>query len=63
MDYATAIDQALKQFYAQGNNDVHAWLLQVQASREAWTFAWELLDPSKVYRLFAFHAPVVLCQI
>lgn len=54
MDYATVIDQAVKQFYAEGNNDVHAWLLRVQASPEAWTFVWELLDPSKVYGIFFF---------
>lgn len=54
MDYATVIDQAVKQFYAEGNNDVHAWLLRVQASPEAWTFVWELLDPSKVYEIFFF---------
>lgn len=54
MDYATVIDQAVKQFYAEGNNDVHSWLLRVQASPEAWTFVWELLDPSKVHKYTAF---------
>ncbi|XP_076684634.1 importin-13-like protein cdm [Andrena cerasifolii] len=63
MDYATAIDQALKQFYAQGNNDVHAWLLQVQASREAWTFAWELLDPSKSQEVQFFAATTLHTKI
>ena len=48
MEYATVIDQAVKQFYAEGNNDVHSWLLRVQSSPEAWTFVWELLGPSKV---------------
>lgn len=48
MDYATIVDQAIKQFYAAGNNEAHTWLLQVQASPEAWTFVWQLLDPSKV---------------
>ncbi|XP_034190209.1 importin-13-like protein cdm isoform X1 [Osmia lignaria lignaria] len=47
MDYATVIDQAVKQFYAEGNNEVHSWLLRVQTSPEAWTFVWELLDSSK----------------
>lgn len=54
MDYATVIDQAVKQFYAEGNNEVHSWLLWVQTSPEAWTFVWELLDSSKVCRLLYF---------
>lgn len=54
MDYATVVDQAVKQFYAQGNNEVHTWLLQIQASPEAWTFVWELLDPSKVRKLSVY---------
>lgn len=48
MDYTTVVEQAVRQFYAEGNNEVHSWLLRVQASPEAWTFVWELLDPSKV---------------
>lgn len=48
MDYANVIDQAVKQFYAEGNNDVHSWLLKVQTSPEAWTFVWDLLHSSKV---------------
>lgn len=63
MDYATVIDQAVKQFYAEGNNDVHAWLLRVQASPEAWTFVWELLDPSKVYEIFFFLNINILLKI
>lgn len=52
MDYTAVVDQAVKQFYADGNNEVHTWLLRVQASPEAWTFVWELLDPSKVRSYF-----------
>lgn len=48
MDYATIVDEAVKQFYSTGNNEAHSWLLQVQASPEAWHFVWQLLDPSKV---------------
>lgn len=48
MDYATIIDDAVRQFYSAGNNEAHSWLLQVQASPEAWQFVWQLLDPSKV---------------
>ncbi|XP_076757498.1 importin-13-like protein cdm [Xylocopa sonorina] len=59
MDYATVIDQAVKQFYAEGNNEVHSWLLRVQASPEAWTFVWELLDPSKS-REAQFYAATTL---
>lgn len=48
MDHATAVENAVKRFYASGDNDSHAWLLQAQASPEAWTFVWHLLDSSKV---------------
>lgn len=48
MDYATVVEQAVKEFYSAGNNEAHSWLLQAQASPEAWKFVWELLDPSKV---------------
>lgn len=48
MDYATVVDDAIKQFYSMGNDEAHSWLLQVQASPEAWHFVWQLLDPSKV---------------
>lgn len=48
MDYATVIDDAVRQFYSVGNNEAHSWLLQVQASPEAWQFVWQLLDSSKV---------------
>lgn len=53
MDYTAVVDQAVKQFYADGNNEIHTWLLRVQGSPEAWTFVWELLDPSKVYCSFS----------
>jgi len=48
MDYVTAVEAAVKQFYSVGNNEAHSWLLQMQASAEAWQFIWQLLEPSKV---------------
>jgi len=48
MDYVTAVEAAVKQFYSVGNNEAHSWLLQMQASAEAWQFVWQLLDPYKV---------------
>ncbi|XP_071874439.1 importin-13-like protein cdm [Bombus fervidus] len=59
MDYASVIDQAVKQFYAEGNNDVHSWLLKVQTSPEAWTFVWDLLHSSKS-REAQFYAATTL---
>lgn len=48
MDHAATVEEAVKRFYAAGTSEAHTWLLQVQASSEAWTFTWELLQPSKV---------------
>lgn len=59
MDYATIIDQAVRQFYAEANNEVHQWLLKVQTSPEAWTFVWDLLDSSKS-REVQFYAATTL---
>lgn len=63
MDYATIVDQAVKQFYAEGNNEAHFWLLQVQASPEAWTFVWQLLDPSKSWEVQFFAATTLYAKI
>lgn len=54
MDYATLVEQAVGQFYSAGNNEAHSWLLQVQASPEAWNFSWQLLDPSKVITVVSY---------
>nr|XP_003702479.1 PREDICTED: importin-13 [Megachile rotundata]XP_012138788.1 PREDICTED: importin-13 [Megachile rotundata] len=63
MDYATVIDQAVKQFYAEGNNEVHSWLLRVQTSPEAWTFVWQLLDPSKSMEVQFYGANTLHAKI
>ncbi|XP_043263267.1 importin-13-like isoform X2 [Colletes gigas] len=63
MDYTTVVEQAVRQFYAEGNNEVHSWLLRVQASPEAWTFVWELLDPSKSWELQFFAATTLHIKI
>lgn len=49
MDNATAIEKAIERFYLSGDNEAHTWLLQIQASKEAWNFIWDLLDSSKVH--------------
>lgn len=63
MDYANVVDEAIKQFYAGGNNETHNWLLQVQASPEAWRFAWQLLDPSKSWEVQFFAASTLHAKI
>ncbi|KAG7212278.1 hypothetical protein KM043_012606 [Ampulex compressa] len=63
MDYANVVDQAVKQFYAEGNNEAHSWLLQVQASSEAWTFVWQLLDSSKTWEVQFFAATTLHAKI
>ncbi|XP_078043776.1 importin-13-like protein cdm [Augochlora pura] len=63
MDYTAVVDQAVKQFYADGNNEVHLWLLQVQTSPEAWTFVWELLAPSKSWEVQFFAATTLHAKI
>ncbi|KAL6430820.1 hypothetical protein ACFW04_006973 [Cataglyphis niger] len=63
MDYATIVDDAVKQFYSAGNNEAHSWLLQVQASPEAWHFVWQLLDPSKSFEVQFFAATTLHAKI
>lgn len=63
MDYATIVDEAVKQFYSAGNNEAHSWLLQVQASPEAWHFVWQLLDPSKSFEVQFFAATTLHAKI
>ncbi|XP_014226854.1 importin-13 [Trichogramma pretiosum] len=41
------IEDALKTFYASGNNEAHSWLVRLQESQEAWSLVWKLLDSSK----------------
>ncbi|XP_020295075.1 importin-13 isoform X2 [Pseudomyrmex gracilis] len=63
MDYATVIDDAIKQFYSAGNNEAHSWLLQVQTSPEAWHFVWQLLEPSKGFEVQFFAATTLHTKI
>lgn len=48
MDHATTVEEVVRRFYSGGGNDSHYLLLQYQASREAWSFVWPLLESSKV---------------
>ena len=48
MDYAVIVENAVNRFFAAGESEAHSWLLQVQASPEAWSFVWQLLVPTKV---------------
>ncbi|XP_011501749.1 PREDICTED: importin-13 [Ceratosolen solmsi marchali] len=63
MDHATTVEDAVKRFYASGDNDAHSWLLQVQASPEAWTFVWQLLDSSKSGEVQFFAATTLYTKI
>ena len=44
------VEDAVNQFYSSptGKTEVHSWLTQAQHSAHAWTFAFHLLDPTKV---------------
>ena len=54
MDYAVIVENAVNRFFAAGENEAHLWLLQVQASPEAWSFVWHLLTPTKVSLIWTF---------
>ena len=51
---AKEVEDAVNEFYKNptGKNDVHNWLTQAQHSTYAWTFAFQLLDPTKVIICF-----------
>lgn len=49
---ATAVENAVNQFYKWGDKAAHTWLMKVQTSPEAWNFVWELLNPEKVNLVF-----------
>ena len=42
--------QAVLQFYqsASGQADINRWLTNAQISPNAWSFAWQLIQPQKV---------------
>ncbi|XP_015607837.1 importin-13 isoform X2 [Cephus cinctus] len=63
MDYAATVEDAVKKFYSTGSHEAHSWLLQVQASREAWTFVWELLESSKSCEAQFFGATTLHSKI
>ncbi|XP_058808570.1 importin-13 [Phymastichus coffea] len=63
MDNATAVENAVKRFYASGDNEAHTWLLQVQNSPEAWSFLWQLLDSSKSAEIQFFAANTLHLKI
>ena len=47
---AREVEDAVNEFYKNptGKNDIHNWLTQAQHSTYAWTFAFQLLDRTKV---------------
>ncbi|XP_063988232.1 importin-13 [Diachasmimorpha longicaudata] len=63
MDYSTAVEDAVRRFYLAGANDAHLWLLQFQASREAWTHVWPLLEPSRSSEVQFFAATTLHAKI
>ncbi|XP_015108819.1 importin-13 [Diachasma alloeum] len=63
MDYSTAVEDAVRRFYSAGANDAHLWLLQFQASHEAWTHVWPLLEPSRPWEVQFFAATTLHAKI
>ncbi|XP_011307271.1 importin-13 [Fopius arisanus] len=63
MDYSAAVEDAVRRFYSTGANDAHLWLLQFQASHEAWTHIWPLLEPSRSCEVQFFAATTLHAKI
>ncbi|XP_048504738.1 importin-13 isoform X2 [Athalia rosae] len=63
MDHAGTVEEAVKRFYAAGTSEAHSWLLQAQASPEAWTFVWSLLDPTKSWEVQFFGATTLYSKV
>ncbi|XP_034935701.1 importin-13 [Chelonus insularis] len=63
MDITKTVEEAVKQFYLEGAKDLHEMLLRFQASPEAWSFVWPLLDPSKAWEVQFFAASTLHVKI
>lgn len=63
MDYSSTVEDAVRRFYSAGAHDAHMWLLQFQASREAWTHIWPLLEPSRSWEVQFFAATTLHAKI
>lgn len=47
-----ALEEAVILFYSSGSQNqqqAHEWLQAAQISTQAWSFAWELMQPNKVF--------------
>lgn len=52
-----ALEEAVILFYSSGSQNqqqAHEWLQAAQVSTQAWSFAWELMQPNKVFIHFIF---------
>lgn len=48
------LEEAVILFYSSGSQNqqqAHEWLQAAQISTQAWSFAWELMQPNKVFIL------------
>ena len=64
-NYSTAnVEAAVIQFYCAGNSpETHQWLTGAQMSSAAWSFAFELIDPSKKPEVQFFGASTVALKV
>ncbi|XP_076463019.1 importin-13-like [Babylonia areolata] len=66
MDFTAAnVERAVLQFYFQGflNQEVHQWLSAAQYSPAAWSFSWELIQPTKSVEVQFFGASCLHVRI
>ena len=64
-NYSTAnVEAAVIQFYSAGNSpETHQWLTSAQMSSSAWSFSFELIDPSKKPEVQFFGASTVALKV
>ncbi|KAL8610594.1 hypothetical protein ACOMHN_006313 [Nucella lapillus] len=66
MEFTAAnVERAVLQFYCQGflNQEVHQWLSAAQYSPAAWSFSWELIQPTKSVEVQFFGASCLHVRI
>ncbi|XP_015523751.1 importin-13 isoform X1 [Neodiprion pinetum] len=63
MDRALTVEEAVMRFYATGTSETHSWLLQIQASFEAWSFVWDLIEPTKSWEVQCFGATTLYSKL
>ncbi|KAK7495094.1 hypothetical protein BaRGS_00013734 [Batillaria attramentaria] len=66
MEFTAAnVEEAVRQFYCQGfvQQEVHHWLTTAQYSPAAWTFSWDLIQPTKSIEVQFFGASCLHVKI